>query len=497
MGASVERSNFTEVDYRLFEGKLHKNIAALKRVLATPSFGVGASTLGAELELYLVDSNNRPLSINQTLEHEINDPHLALEMNRYNLEFNAKPVNASGMPFAALGKQFSEFLTKVDNFAAAHDGAVFQIGILPTLTNSDFGEHALTNEQRYHTLADVLRRAHKKEVATYGIDISGLDPLKLANAHVSLEGACTSLQLHYRVNPDDFVDTWNIVQLITPLVLGLSANSPFLMGHRLWHETRVPLFQQSVEGIPNHDLDWHLPRRVCFGFGWVRQNAAELFEQMARLYPSIIPQCSDEHPLQVVDNGGLPRLNELMMHVGTVWSWNRPIYSVADGGHLRIEMRSLPAGPTVQDMMANAALIIGLASGMKEQADKLTTSLPFQYAEYNFYKAARDGINARIVWPTPRHVGLDEISISALTEVLLPVAELGLSRLGVNPEESRRLLRIIERRAELCRNGATWQLSQYNRLRKILTKEKALQQMVALYKERSYSDTPVAEWTID
>ena len=496
MGMAVNRSEFNEADYKNFSKKLHRNIKALKSVLSRPGFGEGEATLGAEMEVYLVDSEGRPLHRNREILTAYNDPQLTLELNRYNLEYNFSPLPARGTPFSAMEQEARTSLNKLDQLARNFGGSALPIGILPTLREGDFGLDAMTDEPRYHALVEMLQRVHKPTASTFGLDINGLDPLNLSRAHVTMEGACTSFQLHYRVQPEEFASAWNAIQLVSPVVLGLAANSPFMLGNRLWHETRIPLFQQSMEGIPSQDLEWRLPRRVCFGLGWARHSAAELFEQMARLYPPLIPQCHDEDPLEMKGDQ-LPELHELMMHASTVWSWNRAIYSTGDNGHLRIEMRSLPAGPTAVDMMANSAFYIGLAAGMRDQADKMATLLPFQYAEYNFYKAARDGIDATVIWPSKRDVGLDEISLYDLAELLLPTAEAGLARLGVDYQESRRFLSVISNRIERHRNGASWQLAQYKRLLSGNGKEQALSRLVALYRERSNTNTPVADWDFE
>lgn len=496
MGQSIDRSEFEDSDYKAFEEKLHRNLRALHKLLERKEFGEGATSLGAELEIYLIDDQSQPLLCNTEIQAELNDPNLTLELNRYNLEYNFTPVLAAGKPFSAMEAEMVSALSRLDELAANRGGHVLPIGILPTLTESNFGLPSMTDTPRYHVLIEMLKKVHKPSVSSFGLDIQGQDHLQLDMADSTMEGACTSFQVHYKVHPDEFANAWNAVQLVSPIVLGLAANSPFMLGKRLWHETRVPLFQQSIEGVPNMDLEWRLPARVCFGLGWVRHGAAELFEQMARLYPPLMPNCSDEDPIDVEEEGGLPGLHELCLHTSTVWSWNRAIYGAQGNGHVRIEMRSLPAGPTPIDMMANAAFAIGLAAGMRNQVDRMATLLPFQYAEFNFYKAARDGINANILWPSTSRIGLNEHSVLDLAELLLPTAEAGLARIGVDYDEASRLLGVIARRIESLRNGASWQLLQYNRLRKTCGHEESLRLLVEHYRQYSASNTPVSEWDL-
>ena len=58
-------------------------------------------------------------------------------------------------------------------------------------------------------------------------------------------------------------------------------------------------------------------------------------------------------------------------------------------GHLRIEMRALPAGPTVTDMLANAAFLIGLTLWLAGRDERWTYALPFERADHGFYRTAR------------------------------------------------------------------------------------------------------------
>ena len=92
----------------------------------------------------------------------------------------------------------------------------------------------------------------------------------------------------------------------------------------------------------------------------------------------------DTQPSATAEPGQAPALEELRLHQGTVWRWNRAVYDPASGGHLRIEMRALPAGPTVIDMLANAAFLIGLSLWLARQDERWTYVLSFERAEHNF-----------------------------------------------------------------------------------------------------------------
>ena len=289
----------------------------------------------------------------------------------------------------------------------------------------------------------------------FNIDINGEDPLQLEMEDITLEGANTSFQVHYRVNPEDYADSFNAIQLMTPLALALAANSPTLFGHSLWHETRIPLFKQSIDTRQVDRYSWNEPARVSFGQGWARRGARELFREVVRIYPPLLPICAPQSPAQEIAAGRTPSLAELRLHQSTVWLWNRPIYDDADGGMLRIEMRALPAGPTAVDMVANAAFLIGLAEGIRPQLSELLPALPFAMAEYNFYRAAQYGLDARLVWPELGQSGYREQSILRLSRRCCQWPREGLAHLGISSDESARYLRVIETRLARRQTGCS------------------------------------------
>jgi gamma-glutamyl:cysteine ligase YbdK (ATP-grasp superfamily) len=493
MGRAINKTSFSQRDFNAFGHKLHRCLNALELLLERPGFGCGETSIGAELELYLLDRQGLPLPKNVAIQKQFDDPRLTLELNRYNLEYNLNPVKAAGEPFSTLEQQMLDALHRLQLLTEKEGGSVLPIGILPTLRRDDFGESAMTDEPRYHALANVL---HQMRDQSCGINIDGEDAIHLVQSDVTMEGACTSFQLHYRVEPSRFTSLWNCIQLVTPLVLGLAANSPLLLGHRLWHETRVPLFKQSIDGRGTVGYEWRDPARVSFGHGWLSDDPMALFREMVQLYRPMIPLRTDEDPVKVVEQGGVPRLEELCLHDGTIWSWNRPIYDPEGDAHLRIEMRALPAGPTPIDMAANSALFIGLAEGLVDQVAPLLSALPFPYAEYNFYRASQFGLEAKILWPDITQNGLQERPLVEVVRQLLPVAAQGLEKIGVDYSESQRLLAVIDGRLSNGRTGAIWQMTQYSKLLSgSLSRLEACQQLVAAYGERSISNTPVSEWS--
>lgn len=492
MGQNISRSAFTPEEHQQFELKLHDNLAALQQAMQRPGFGTDQPSLGVELELYILDAQGLPLGINQALLAEAVDPALTLELNRYNIEYNLPVLALDGAPFSWLETLMCDKIARMNGLLAPREASVLGVGILPTLNESHIGPEMMTPTTRYQALSEILLAMRGRD---FEIRIDGEDPVRMRRQDVTLEGVCTSFQVHFNFPLTQFMNTWNAVTLITPLLLGAACNSPLLLGRRLWHETRVPLFKQSTDGRSTAP-QWHDLPRVELGYDWLRQSAYELFAQRVYLYPSLIPLLHDENPQQVIADGHLPGLHELNMHNGTIWHWNRPIYSGADNGHIRIEMRCLPAGPTPLDMAANAAFYIGLAAGLRDDIEALLPAMPFRFVSDNFYRAARTGIHAKLVWPTLGQNRLAERPLREIGESLLDTALAGLLSLGVDAAEARRMLDIIANRLIRGQNGATWQLDSLEHLAPKVGRDQALHRIVSAYQGYFNDNLPVADWEL-
>lgn len=487
MGLDISQTEFSDDAHARFRQRLDQNLELLAQLLRRPGFGEGVATFGAELELYIVNCQGRPVPCNTEIRDQLDDPQLTLELNRYNLEYNLSPERVAGRPFTAMEAQIVDALERVNDVAQAYAAQVIPIGILPTLKRRDFGPRNMTDLCRYHCLTRQLARLRG---ALFCVHINGEEPVFLRSRDLTLEGANTSLQLHYRVTPRAFAQTYNAVQLATPIALAIGVNSPFMLGRRLWHETRIPLFKHAIDGQTRDQHHAHLPSRVDFGTGWVREGAWELFAENVYLHPPLLPICSEED----AEQGEPPKLFELLLHQGTIWPWNRAIYDAADGGHLRIEMRALPAGPSACDMMANAAFLIGLAEGLAPEMPRWMASLPYRTLVYNFYRAAQYGLEAKLLWPVAGGGGLEHCGVVDLAQSLLPLAHQGLERIGVAREERERYLGLIEARLAARRTGADWQLQQFARLSKSEKRHIALSHLMRQYIEYSRQNLPVATW---
>jgi hypothetical protein len=492
VGIEIRREQYDDEDRALFADKLQRSLNALRSLVARPGFGAGQSSIGAELELDLVGDDGRPLPINRQVLAEVTDPRVSLEVDRFNLEINALPSALAGTPFTHMSRQLGTGLAEVRRAARIHGAHAVIIGILPTLRETDLARSALTDARRYRALSNSLRRIRGEP---FSVLIEGDEALRVTAEDVTFEGANTSFQVHLRVAQEDFAATYNAAQIATAFALAASCNSPFFLGRRLWQETRVALFRQSVDDRTGDAATEFRPARVSFGHGWLRRSGVELFAESVAMHEPLLPELGPEDPEAVVAAGGVPAFDELRLHHGTVWRWNRAVYDNAGSGHMRIEMRALPSGPTVCDMTANAALLIGLTLGLARDAESLLSQLTFGHARRNFYEAAQRGLDAELLWPTAYGASPQPTSVMALAPQLLALAREGLIDGGVTAGEADLWLGVVGERLERKTCGATWQREAAARHERSLSREGALEAMLREYREFSENDAPVHTWS--
>lgn len=485
MGRDVLEREYSADDYERFNRRIHDQVDILKNVISKPDFGTDPISIGAELEMYLMNKVGDVSPVNLELLELLKDEQFQTELNKFNLELNLSPVKAAGKPFTRLTE---EMLTKFNHLwsvAEQIDTRPLAVGILPTLQEKHLSNEYMTDIARYRLLARELLRQRGEP---FHIKIDGDEKVDFYSSEVCVEGANTSFQVHLMTEKDKFADTFNAAQLTLPMAVATAANSGVLLGKCLWDETRVVLFKQSIDNRVPDASGWRQPSRVTFGHGWVRKSAWELFSETVNLYQPIFPELFPD------DTNEIPELAELNLHMGTTWPWNRAVYSNAGKGHLRIEFRALPAGPTALDMAANAAFSIGMAVGLEEKIDEYMSRIPFRFAEYNFYRAAKKGMDATILWPQNYQNKPVEVPIKNIIDDMLQVANDGLAKLNVDREERDKYLQIIQRRLACGVNGATWTKQTLKHLRESMSDEKACEVMLDRYFENQMGGRPVNEW---
>jgi CBS domain-containing protein/gamma-glutamyl:cysteine ligase YbdK (ATP-grasp superfamily) len=469
------------------------DLRALERMLAEGVFEKGVSTIGAEQEMFLVDRayNASPTALE--LIEKVADPHFTTELGLFNLEMNADPQALAGAGLARMEAQLAALYDRVKKAAAELHVQPVLTGILPTLARTDLSIDNMVPNPRYLTLNRVMRAAKGDD--GYDISIKGLDELVAKHDSLMFEACNASFQVHLQsLDPSRFGHDYDVAQLVIAPTLAIGTNSPTLLGKRLWAETRIALFEQSCD-IRTRTLHAREDApRVSFGKGWATHGGAVgIFKENVTRFRPLVGVSIDEDSLKVLDGGGIPELRALRLHNGTIYRWNRACYGISASGkpHLRIELRALPSGPSIVDEVANAAFWIGLMRELCVTIEDLPSRMDFDQAQANFYNAARDGLGARFIWLD----GEEVIAQPFILERLLPIAEAGLARAGVDDADAKKYLGVVEKRVRSLHTGTRWALRSLADMKpKKGTAGEHLAALVAATIARQETARPVAEW---
>jgi hypothetical protein len=473
VGQEIEQVHFSKEDFERFRGRLADETAALETWLRAGRFDQSAYVGGFELEAWLLDHNFFPLPRNQEYLARLNNPLVVPELSKFNVELNGTPQPLAGQALRRLEQELTATWRQCLQVAHELECQLAMIGILPTVRQQDLTLANISPLNRYYALNDQVLKLRRGRPLR--LDISGRDHLALTHDDVMLEAATTSFQVHLQAPAEDAVRYFNAAQILSAPMVALAANSPFLFEHRLWDETRIPLFEQAVDiGDEAHAAK----RRVTFGSGYLQRSASECFRENLERFPVLLP---------ILFEDGAAALRHLRLHNGTIWRWNRLLIGF-DGAavpHLRVEHRVMPAGPSIVDMISNAAVYLGASRFLAGLHRAPEADLPFAQARDNFYLAARQGLDAHLVWLDGREV---EVRTLLLDEIL-PMAREGLLLLGADEDDSERYLSVARMRVRTGQNGAAWQ-------RAHLDKYGDFFRLTADYLEHQRSAMPVHEWPI-
>ncbi len=491
MGKDVESTEFTRADRQRFRQKIRRCLDVFAQMLSESRFESERPMAGLEIELNLVDDAGDPSMRNAEVLAAISDPAFQTELGQFNIEINLPPQQLKPNGLAAFEDLVRASLNEAEQKASKVNSHIVMVGILPTLRRNHISVDTLSANPRYKLLNEQVFAARGEDLE---INIGGPERLVTQADSIAPESACTSVQYHLQVAPEDFAKFWNASQVISSIQLAMGANAPYLFGKQLWAETRIALFEQATDTRPDELKAQGVRPRVWFGDRWIT-SIFDLFEENVQYYSALLPLTDDEDPAEVLARGDTPELHELRLHNGTIYRWNRPIYDVVHGRpHLRVENRVLPAGPSVVDTVANGALYFGLVRALADQDRPLWTQMSFSAASDNFHAAARNGIDSRVYWP-----GVGEVPAAELVlRRLLPMAHDGLDAWGVAPAERDRLLGVIEQRCITGRNGATWQVDVVRGLEAntSVNREQALREMTRRYAKFMHSNEPVHTWPV-
>jgi len=263
------------------------------------------------------------------------------------------------------------------------------------------------------------------------------------------------------------------------------------MGKRLWRETRIALFQQSIDMRNTSNLKRDTEPRVSFGKDWLYTSVAELHQDNITRFNMLFSNETAERSTDVLAKGEIPKLKALNLHNGTVYMWNRPCYGISPSGkpHLRIENRYIAAGPTVIDEMANTAFWLGLMMGMPEEFEHIQTKMSFESVRFNFYKGAQLGLDAKFKWKDKMVSAKD-----LLLTKLIPWAYEGLQKMNINQDDIDRLLSVIVVRVREKNNGARWMQRNFTALLKDSTRAEASVGITREMHKQEVIGDPVHMW---
>ena len=477
MGDEITHSDFQARDFDLYKQKLSEETALLGRWFSEKVFSDKVPVCGLELEAWLIDSNALPTPLNQQLLDSLNDPMVVPELARFNVELNVQPQPLHGRALGQLHQGLQATAEKCRIAASKLDARMVMIGTLPSVRQQDLSLANMSEMKRYRALNEQVLRL--REGNPLQLDIHGRENLNILHNDVMLESATTSLQLHLKVGVDQAVRYYNAAQIVSAPMVAASANSPYLFGKDLWDETRIPLFEQSVEVGGFAGASRGPVRRVSFGTGYAKNSLFECFVENEQHFPILLPIAFEEEDC---------RMCHLRLHNGTIWRWNRPLIGFDDDAtpHLRIEHRVLPGGPTVIDSIASAAFFYGLVHALATRDVAPEVQLPFAVARDNFYAAARDGLDAHITWLDGRKLP----SQTLLLDQLLPLAGYGLDLLDIDAEERDLYLAIVKERVRNACTGSSWQRAWVAR------HGRDMQALTEAYYTRQQSGEPVHEWDV-
>ncbi len=458
MGQHQIGTKSDEERYRAFTRCILDDLSALERMIHDGRIESGVRRIGAEQEMFLVDRSCDAAPLASEVLRLLGDPRFTTELGKFNLELNVPPLEIEPSCLRNLQNLMEELIGTARKAAKTCGGDILLTGILPTLRLSDLTLANLTDQARYHELNRTLTEMRGSRFHAH---IKGIDEISITHDNMMLEACNTSFQFHVQVDPATFADSYNAAQALTAPLLAAAVNSPLLFNRRLWQETRIALFQHSVDERTSTEQVRFRPARVSFGERWVHESVLEIYKEDLMRFRILLTCPEYESSTKSYEDGKIPNLSALRLHTGTVWRWNRACFGVHNGQpHLRIENRVLPSGPTIVDEVANAAFFLGALQAFPAAFPKLRDRMPFDQARANLYAAARYGLQAGFHWMDGGAVSAVEL----LQAELIPLAQRGLRDLGIDSQDIDRYLGIFEERVKRQKTGARWVLQSYQDL---------------------------------
>jgi len=475
-----------------FVKMLLDDVEAMDYMLKNDWFESDITRIGAEQEMALVDKKTfkpAPIAV-EALEAMKDLPWVESELARFNLEINLNPLEFKDGALSQMEHEIQNKLGIMAEHLDSMDSAIVLTGILPTLRKYDLESHNLTPKKRYKALMDAIKAQNQGRF--HELRLLGIDELIVKHSTPFIEACNTSFQVHLQIAPEEFVEMYNISQAITAPILAIAANSPIVFGRRLWHETRIAMFQQSLDTRSSHEHMRERSARVSFGDDWIHDSILDIYKEDISRFRPILSGDIEEQSLAMIKKNEVPKLRALQVHNSTIYRWNRPCYGISDNGkpHLRIENRVLSAGPSVIDEMANAALWLGAMKGYQDRYHDVRDKIGFSDVKDNFSKAARYGIDTQFSWFGDKKIG----AIDLVKGELIETAAHGLQLMNINQDDIDRYMNVIRGRGEKQMNGARWMLRTFTHLIEQVPRDEAITTLTASIFENQSKSLPVHEW---
>jgi CBS domain-containing protein/gamma-glutamylcysteine synthetase len=479
-----------------FVRALLRDVESLEYMLDNDWFESDITRIGAEQEMCLVDKDTfKPALINmQVIEKMKGCDWLTTELAQFNLETNLTPFEFKGDCLRQMENENSGYLKQIREVVKEFNAEVVLTGILPTLRKFDLDLKNLTPKPRYMALMQSIKEHSLRGDDHFELRLDGIDELHIRHDSPLLEACNTSFQVHLQVSPQEYVKMYNIAQTLLAPMISVSANSPIVFGRRLWHETRIALFQQSLDTRTSYEHLRERSPRVNFGKDWLNDSVVEIHKEDIARFRVLLGDVIEEDSLALIAKGKTPKLRALQIFNSTVYRWNRPCYGISPNGkpHLRIECRVLPAGPSVVDSTANAAFWLGAMMGIAKNYDDIRRYIGFEDVRDNFDKAAKFGFDTKYTWFDDNKMSPKDL----ILEFLLPIAREGLAHRGVDDADIDRYMGIIEERSKAHMTGARWQLRSFTKLIKTVTIDEAVTTMTAAIAQNQWEEKPVHTWQL-
>lgn len=478
-----------EAAKRTFTRAVLNDLRALELMMNQGLIERGARRIGAEQEMFITDYNYGPNCTALKLLNDIDDERFTNEIALFNIEANLTPRRFEGTCLRQMEEEIKEVISIAKKHANDHQSKIVLAGILPTLRQMDLSMDNITPVDRYYELNERLKEIRGDD---FRLDIRGMDELSITHDNFMLEAMNTSFQVHFQVSGEEFVDMYNLSQAITAPVMAVAVNSGLIHHNRLWHESRIAVFQTSVDSRSTTHQKRGTQPRVHFGDSWI-DSIVDVFRDDISRFSVVLTSEFEDDPVDMVRSGVIPKLKALMLHNGTIYRWNRPCYGVKNNiPHLRIENRVLPSGPSVIDEVANAAFYFGLMSGLSKQNYDVREHMRFSSARSNFLQACRTGLESHFKWFDGESKPASELILNEL----LPTAADGLAASGIQQDDIERYMGVIQKRVEKNQTGASWAIRSITEMDRDVHVDEQVRSVVAEMHKQQENDTPVSEWPL-